>query len=225
MIRKVVLTIVVSLATAGAAMAQHAGHDNWTPIFDGKTLDGWRGFTSTEPPSGWTIKDGVLARTGPGGDLMTVKEYGDFELALDYRIAPGGNSGIMYRVTTQGERPYWSGPEYQILDNERHADAKNGLDRTSGANYDLIPPSVNVSKPAGEWNTARIVVRGNHVEHWLNGTKVVEYEFNSPEWNALVADSKFKAWPMYGKATKGHIVLQDHGDLVEFRNIRVKELH
>jgi hypothetical protein len=225
MMRKGLLMIVLSLVTAGAAMAQHAGHEEGTPIFDGTSLAGWRSYTSEQPPTGWTIKDGVLARTGAGGDLMTVKQYGDFELSLDYRIAPGGNSGIMYRVTTEGERPYWSGPEYQILDNERHPDAKNGPNRWAGANYDLIAPSANVSKPAGEWNTARIVVRGDHVEHWLNGTKVVEYEFGSPEWTALVAKSKFKVWPMYGKAKKGHIVLQDHGDLVEFRNIRVKELH
>jgi hypothetical protein len=155
---------------------------------------------------------------------MTVREFGSFELELDYKIAVGGNSGIMYRVTTEGDAPYWSGPEYQILDNERHADAKNGPDRLSGANYDLIAPSAAVSKPAGEWNSAKIVVHGSHVEHWLNGTKVVEYEFGSPSWTKLVAESKFKAWPIYGKAARGHIVLQDHGDLVEFRNIRIKDL-
>jgi hypothetical protein len=176
------------------------------------------------PPAGWEAKDGVLARTGKGGDIMTVREYGSFELELDYKIAVGGNSGIMYRVVTEGQAPYWSGPEYQILDNERHPDAKNGPDRLAGSNYDLIAPSAAVSKPAGEWNTARIVVKGNHVEHWLNGTKVVEYEFGSPEWTKMVAESKFKAWPIYGKAARGHIVLQDHGDLVEFRNIRIKEL-
>jgi hypothetical protein len=219
-----ILAFVATLAMGASAIAQPAATSGWTPLFDGKSLAGWRSFKSEAPPSGWTVKDGVLARTDKGGDLMTVGEYGSFELELDYRIAVGGNSGIMYRVVTQGNAPYWSGPEYQILDNERHPDAKNGPDRLSGSNYDLIPPSAAVSKPAGEWNTAKIVVKGNHVEHWLNGTKVVEYEFGSPEWTTMVAESKFKVWPLYGKAARGHIVLQDHGDLVEFRNIRIKDL-
>jgi hypothetical protein len=225
--RMATLALLALLATGASAFAQTAaaGTDaGWTSLFDGKTLAGWRSFKSEAPPAGWTVKDGVLSRTGKGGDLMTVREYGSFDLELDYKIAVGGNSGIMYRVVTQGDAPYWSGPEYQILDNERHPDAKNGPDRFAGANYDLIAPSASVSKPAGEWNTARIVVRGNKVEHFLNGTKVVEYEFGSPEWTKLVGESKFKQWPIYGKAASGHIVLQDHGDLVEFRNIRIKEL-
>ncbi|BCS32781.1 glycosyl hydrolase [Luteitalea sp. TBR-22] len=224
MTRMGILAFVATLAMGASAIAQPAGKDGWTPLFDGKTLAGWRSFKSEAPPAGWTVKDGILARTDKGGDLMTVGQYGSFELELDYRIAVGGNSGIMYRVVTQGDAPYWSGPEYQILDNERHPDAKNGPDRLAGANYDLIAPSAAVSKPAGEWNTAKIVVHGNHVEHWLNGTKVVTYEFGSPEWTKMVAESKFKVWPMYGKAARGHIVLQDHGDLVEFRNIRIKDL-
>ncbi|WP_291987882.1 DUF1080 domain-containing protein [Luteitalea sp.] len=223
-----ILALAATLATSTAVMAQPAPaakDAGWTTLFDGKSLAGWRGFKSETPPPGWEVKDGVLVHSGKGGDLMTVREFGSFDLELDYKVAVGGNSGIMYRVVTEGNAPYWSGPEYQILDNERHPDAKNGPDRLSGANYDLIAPSAAVSRPAGEWNTARIVVRGNHVEHWLNGTKVVEYEFGSPAWTTMVAESKFKAWPIYGKATRGHIVLQDHGDLVEFRNIRVKDLN
>lgn len=226
--RMATLALLATLATGASAVAQTAPASKdagWTPLFDGKTLAGWRAFKSETPPAGWTVADGVLSRTGKGGDLMTVREFGSFELELDYKIAVGGNSGIMYRVVTEGGAPYWSGPEYQILDNERHPDAKNGPDRLSGANYDLIAPSAAVSKPAGEWNTAKIVVRGNHVEHWLNGTKVVEYEFGSPAWTTLVAENKFKAWPIYGKAARGHIVLQDHGDLVAFRNIRIKDLN
>lgn len=226
--RMATLTLLATMAMGASALAQTAPASKdagWTSLFDGKTLTGWRSFKTEAPPTGWTVSDGVLSRTGKGGDLMTVREFGSFELELDYKIAQGGNSGIMYRVVTQGDAPYWSGPEYQILDNERHADAKNGPDRLAGANYDLIAPSSAVSKPAGEWNTARIVVKGNHVEHWLNGTKVVEYEFGSPEWTKLVAESKFKVWPIYGKAARGHIVLQDHGDLVEFRNIRIKDLN
>lgn len=225
MTRMGILALVAAMAMGASASAQPAaGKDGWVSLFDGKSLTGWRSFKTETPPTGWEAKDGVLARTGKGGDLMTVQQYGSFELELDYKIAVGGNSGIMYRVVTEGQAPYWSGPEYQILDNERHPDAKNGPDRLAGSNYDLIAPSAAVSKPAGEWNTAKIVVKGNHVEHWLNGSKVVEYEFASPEWTKMVAESKFKAWPMYGKAARGHIVLQDHGDLVEFRNIRIKEL-
>ncbi len=196
--------------------------EGWTLLFNGRSLEGWRGYKTEQPPPGWAVQDGVLVHTGQGGDLMTMQPYGDFVLDLDFKIAEGGNSGIMYRVTTDGEQPYWSGPEYQILDNERHRDAKNGPDRLTGSNYDLIAPSKDASKPAGEWNNARIAVTGNHVEHWLNGEKVVEYDFGSPEWTTLVAESKFKAWPSYGKASRGHIVLQDHGDRVEFRNIKIK---
>jgi hypothetical protein len=196
----------------------------WTLLFDGKTLDGWRSYRAEAPPAGWEVKDGLLVRSGRGGDLMTVRQFADFELDLDFRVSEGGNSGIMYRVTTDGQQPYHSGPEYQILDNERHADAKNGPDRLTGANYALHPPAVDTSNPAGQWNNARIVVHGNHVEHWLNGEKVVEYELHSDDWKTRVADSKFADWPIYGKASRGHIVLQDHGDLVEFRSIKIREI-
>jgi len=198
--------------------------EGWTLLFDGKTLDGWRSFKSTTPPAGWEVRDGILARTGKGGDLMTVRQYEDFILDLDYRISPGGNSGIMYRVTPEGEFPYSSGPEFQILDNERHPDAKNGRDRFAGANYDMHPPSKDAGSPAGEWTNARIVVNGNDVEHWLNGEKVVSYALGSDEWKQRLAESKFATWPLYAKAERGHIVLQDHGDLVEFKNIKIKEL-
>ncbi len=198
--------------------------DGWTLLFNGTSLEGWRAFKSETPPTGWEIRDGVLARTGAGGDLMTARQYANFVLDLDYKVSEGGNSGIMYRVTTDGDRPYYSGPEYQILDNERHADAKNGRDRYAGANYALHPPSQDSGNPAGQWNNARIVVDGNLVEHWLNGEKVVSYELHSDDWKQRVAASKFAEWPMYGKATRGHIVLQDHGDLVEFRNIKIKEI-
>ena len=226
--RIAILALVAILGAGASALAQPAAATSdagWTTLFDGKSLAGWRAFKSETPPPGWEVKDGILVHSGKGGDLMTVREFGSFELELDFKIAVGGNSGIMYRVVTDGDAPYWSGPEYQILDNERHRDAKNGPDRLTGANYDLIAPSAAASKPAGEWNTAKIVVRGSRVEHWLNGTKVVEYEFGSPEWTRLVSENKFKAWPIYGKAARGHIVLQDHGDVVEFRNIRIKDLN
>jgi hypothetical protein len=198
--------------------------DGWALLFNGRSLEGWRAFKSETPPTGWEVREGVLARTGAGGDLMTVRQFDNFILDLDYRVSEGGNSGIMYRVMTDGDRPYYSGPEYQILDNERHADAKNGRDRYAGANYALHPPEKDAGNPAGQWNNARIVVNGNRVEHWLNGEQVVAYELHSDDWKKRVAASKFAEWPMYGKATRGHIVLQDHGDLVEFRNIKIKSI-
>jgi hypothetical protein len=198
--------------------------DGWALLFDGATLQGWRAYQSEAPPAGWEVKDGLLTRSGAGGDLMTVRQFDDFVLELDFRVSEGGNSGIMYRVTTDGEQPYHSGPEYQILDNARHRDAQNGPDRLTAANYALQAPSKDAGNPAGQWNNAQIVVQGNHVEHWLNGEKVVEYELHSAEWKAQVARSKFADWPIYGKATRGHIVLQDHGDLVEFRNVKIREL-
>ncbi|HTV00123.1 MAG TPA: DUF1080 domain-containing protein [Luteitalea sp.] len=219
-----IATLALALLASGAApvLAQPAG--GWTPLFDGKTLAGWQGFKGKPLGPGWKVVDGAIVLDGKAGDLVSAKEYANFELELEFKIAEGGNSGIMYRVTNEGDAPYYSGPEYQILDNERHPDGKNGPDRFTAANYDLIAPTGAPNEPAGEWNTAKIVVNGNHVEHWLNGTKVVTYEFASPEWNKLVAESKFKAWPIYGKASRGHIVLQDHGNHVEFRNIRIKEL-
>jgi hypothetical protein len=169
------------------------------------------------------VVDGTIQRTGDGGDLVTDEQFANFELTLDWKIAPGGNSGILYRVADTGDETYFTGPEMQVLDDARHPDGRSPL-TSAGSDFGLYPAPRGAVKPAGEWNSIRLVVNGNHVEHWLNGTKVVEYEFGSPEWTKLVAENKFKAWPIYGKAARGHIVLQDHGDVVEFRNIRIREL-
>jgi hypothetical protein len=196
----------------------------WKLLFDGKTINGWRGYQKTDPPAGWTVVKGELTRTGEGGDLVTNDQYADFELAIDWKIAPKGNSGIFYRGLETEERIYYTAPEYQVLDNDGHPDAKNGPDRFAGANYDLIAPSKNVCHPAGQWNSTRILVRGAHVEHWLNGEKVVDYELWTPEWKTLVANNKFKQWPSYGTAKAGVIGLQDHGDSVAFKNIKIRIL-
>ena len=205
------------------SVAPAADSAGWRRLFDGRTLAGWRGFRSDTAPAGWVARDGILARTGAGGDIMTVDQFGDFELELEWRISEGGNSGIMYRVTEEAEAPYETGPEMQVLDDERHSDGKSQL-TSAGSLFGLYPAPREVVRPAGEWNEARIVADSTHIEHWLNGQKVVETEIGTGEWDAKIADSKFAAWPGFAKARRGHIVLQDHGDVVEYRNIRIREI-
>ncbi len=195
----------------------------WRLLFDGKTTRGWRGFRQRTAPAGWQVVDSGLTRVGQAGDLVTDEEFGDFELALEWKISEGGNSGIMYRVTDAQGETYQSGPEMQVLDDARHPDGRSRL-TAAGSAYGLYPAPAGVAKPAGEWNQVRLVVKGAHVEHWLNGQKVVEYELWSPDWKARVANSKFAQWPTYGLAKKGHIALQDHGDWVAYRNIRIRAL-
>jgi hypothetical protein len=195
----------------------------WRTLFDGRSLEAWRGFRSDRVPAGWQVVDGALTRVGGGGDLMTRDEFGDFELALEWKVAEGGNSGIMYRVTEAAGATYETGPEMQVLDDARHKDGESRL-TAAGSAYGLYPAPAGVVKPAGEWNAVRIVVRGSHVEHWLNGSKVVEYELGSPDWKAKVEASKFKQWPGYGRAASGHIALQDHGDRVAYRDIRIRTI-
>lgn len=193
----------------------------WKLLFDGKTLNGWRGFKSATP--GWQAVDGTLARVGRGGDLMTVDEYGDFELALEWKIAEGGNSGIFFHVRPDGEEVWHTGPEIQVLDNGRHRDGKDSK-TSAGSNYALHAPARDVTRPIGEWNAVRIVVKGPHVEHWMNGEKLLEYELWSPDWEARVQATKFKEFPAYGRAKTGHIALQDHGDPVWYRTIKIRPL-
>lgn len=197
--------------------------DGWTLLFDGTTTRGWRGYRRADMPAGWQAQDGALTRVGAGGDIITEREFKDFELVLEWQISPGGNSGIFYRVTEAGEASYHTGPEMQVLDDATHADGKSRL-TSAGAAFGLYPAPAGIVKPVGEWNEARIRIRGATVEHWLNGVKVVEYELLSPEWLRKVAASKFAAWPGYGRAARGHIALQDHGDRVAFRGIKIREL-
>jgi len=197
----------------------------FVPLFDGTTLAGWHLYRKPGTPvSGWSAVDGVLTRTAASGDLISDREFGDFDLRFEWKISPGGNSGVFYRVGEDEENAYWTGIEYQILDNEHHPDGRNGPDRHAAAVYGMYAPDGAQTVPVGEWNQARIVARGAHVEHWLNGVKVADYELWTPEWKARVAQTKFKDWPRFGMLPKGHIGLQDHGDEVSYRNIRVKEL-
>jgi 3-keto-disaccharide hydrolase len=224
--------VAIAALVGSAIMAQNGAMNTLTPqetaagwklLFDGKSLAGWRGFKTETPPAGWKAVDGTLTRETGGGDLMTVDQYGDFELRLDWKISDGGNSGIMFHVTPDGEETWHSGPEMQILDNAKHKDGANPL-TSAGSNYAVHAPIRDVTKPVGEWNTVRLVVKGAHVEHWLNDVKVVEYELWSPDWDKRVQASKFGKIPPYGKAKRGHIAIQDHGDRVWYRNLKIKPL-
>jgi len=206
----------------------------WKLLFDGKTTNGWRGYNKeTFPTKGWKIDDeGNLTvsksgteEAGFGGDIITIDQFENFELMVDFMVTDTGNSGILYRVLEMEDFAIWqNAPEFQVLDDQTYIDM-GGMDMTThltGDNYDLHSSTGKYSNPVGEWNTAKIIVEGNHVEHWLNGKKTVEYELLSPEWEALVAKSKFKTYPQYGRTVKGHIGLQDHGHLIKFRNIKIK---
>lgn len=193
----------------------------WRLLFDGKSTAGWRAYGADSMPSGWQAVDGSLTRVSRAADIITKEQFGDFELSLDWKLEPRGNSGIFYRAVEGLEWIYHGAPEYQVLDDAGHRDGQNPL-TSAGSDYGLYPAPRGVVKPAGEWNSTRIVARGAHVEHWLNGQKVVEYEQGSPDWAKRVAGAKFAAWPQYGKAMRGHIGLQEHGGRVEFRNIKIR---
>lgn len=195
----------------------------WRLLFDGRTSDGWRGYGRTDMPSGWQVVDGALTRVAGAGDIITEETFRNFELELEWQVEPGGNSGIFIRAVESAVPIYHGAPEYQILDDDTHSDGASEL-TSAGANYGLHPVPRGVVRPAGEWNQARIVVNGDHVEHWLNGQRVVEYELGSEDWERRVAASKFAEWPEYGRAAEGHVGLQDHGDRVAFRDIRIRVL-
>ncbi len=241
------LTLVAVLAVAGSlnSVAQQAlntltaqeSTEGWKLLWDGKTTTGWRGEHSLNfPKTGWELKDGVLSVTdhsgeegGNAGDILTTRKYKNFELTAEFRLTPGANSGIKYFVDPDLNEGRGSaiGYEYQILDDAVHPDAKKGKngDRTLASLYDLIPAAKDKPvKPVGEWNTARIVVRGAHVEHWLNGVKVVEYKRFTPQFRELVAGSKYHVWPGFADVPDGYILLQDHGFPVSFRNLKIREL-
>ncbi|HKB52759.1 MAG TPA: DUF1080 domain-containing protein [Ramlibacter sp.] len=201
--------------------AEHAA--GWRLLFDGKTTDGWRGYRMDSVPVGWRVVDGALTRVAGGDDILTREAFANFMLELDWNIAPGGNSGILYRVTEEYDEPYWSGPEMQVLDDARHPDGQSPL-TSAGSNYALYPSPRGIVKPPGEWNHVRIVVNGNHVEHWLNGQRVVEYELGSPDWVARVAQSKFAKYRDFGRAPAGYIDLQEHGARVAYKNIKIRVL-
>jgi len=216
-----VLTLLISFGSI-------AQKGKWVNLFDGKTTNGWHTWKETSV-KGWHVMNGVLMTHGKNGDLVTDKEYGDYILEFEFKAAPKGNSGLVYKViedvnNKELKSTYTSGPEYQIIDDANYPDKITDKQKT-GANYDITAPfSLTAVKPAGEWNKGKIVIKNNRIEHYLNGIKVADYEYGSVKWADDVAGSKFAKWP-YAKAhARGKIALQDHGDMVSFRKIRIKEL-
>lgn len=216
------------------SLTEKEKEEGWTLLFDGKTTDGWRGvYREDFPQKGWKVEDGYLKVVSSGGgeadfggDIITEQEYSSFELSLEFRLTEGANSGIKYFVKERYPKPEGSaiGIEYQLIDDSRSdVDAKGTWSLASV--YELYPAKNKKAKPIGAFNKARILVRGDHVEHWLNGNKVVEYTRGSEEYRKLVAESKYKGYENFGEAHKGHILLQDHGHAVAFRNIKIRELN
>jgi hypothetical protein len=195
----------------------------WHLLFDGSTLSGWRSLKSPAPGAGWKAEDGMIVRTAASGDLVTSGSYGDFELSIEWKVADETNSGILYRIDLGQDQTYFSGPEYQLLDNLRGGDRFDPK-HLAGALYDIVAPPHDFTHPVGTWNFTRIVVRGWHVQHWLNGEKIVDIDLGTPEGRAMIAASKFKRWPVYATFARGHIALQDHDGMVSFRNIKLREL-
>lgn len=200
-------------------------------LFDGRTTDGWRGYKMKEMPPGWQVIDGILTRVaggaggkgaGGGDDIITKDQYDNFELRLQWRVGKGVNSGILYRVTEDAVTSWHVAPEMQVLDNVGWGESDRN--HHAGALYDLYAPTKDTTRKPGEWNDVKLIVNGNHVEHWLNGEKVVECELHSDDWNERVAKSKFRDKPDFAKATKGHICLQDHSGKIEYRNIKLRPI-
>jgi hypothetical protein len=196
----------------------------WQLLFDGKTTAGWRGYQMREMPPRWSVVDGVLTKSGSSEDIVTTAEFGDFELLVDWKLAPRGNAGLFYRASEEYNRVYWSAPEFQLLDDSLAPDGRNPL-TSAGAAYGFYPAPRGIVRPANEWNTARIVARGTHIEHWLNGTKLLEYEIGSPDWEAKYKASKFAPYEHFARATKGLIAIQgDHNGTLALRNIKIRPL-
>ncbi len=232
-VRKLMLFLIAAFTLA---FAPYQKKDNtltkaerkagWILLFNGKDTDGWKGFRNREA-KGWKVEQGELVcipgNVGNRADLVTTAQYDNFELSFDWRIAPAGNSGVMYRVTETNGATYESGPEYSLIDDEGYPDHLTPRQK-SGADYDVHAPSSLEAKPVGEYNNSRIVVNGAKVEHWLNGKKVVAFELWSPEWTAMKNNSKWRDVAPYAMAKSGHIALQDHGGGVWFKNIKLRKL-
>lgn len=223
-------TATVSVPDSINSLTDAERQDGWELLFDGSSLADWRGFKRDTVPRGWTVDNGAIYFTGepsnqdgePPLTLITKDTYADFDLRIEWKISPDGNSGIMYRVTEEENLPYETGPEYQVLDNATLEDGDQV--HQSGALYGLYAPSDDVTNPVGEYNETRLVVRGSHVEHWLNGTKLLEAEIGSDTWMDRIEGTKFANWPNFAQADEGHLALQDHGYPVWFRDVKIRPL-
>ena len=206
-----------------AASASAPVTQEWRNLID-PTMSAWRGYRQPDMPSEWTVQDGVLSKVKSTKDIVTRDQYANFELEWEWKLHEGGNAGVFYHGTEEFEKIYFTAPEYQLLDDANAPDGKSRL-TSAAANYALYPAPAGVVKAADQWNSSRIVARGAHVEHWLNGQKVVEYEAGSPDWEAKVKASKFATWPKYGRISKGHIGIQgDHAGELALRNMRIRAL-
>jgi hypothetical protein len=213
-----------STASGATPLTAEQRAAGWRSLFDGTSTAAWRGYKEQGVPAGWSIVDGVLTKSGSVGDLMTRDQFGNFELALDWKLSKGGNAGVFYRGTEEYDKIYWSAPEYQLLDDPNHPDGQSRL-TSAGADYGLYPSPAGVVKPAEQWNSTLIVAKGNTIQHWLNGQKLLEYEISGPDWTAKVKASKFLAYPHYGLAPKGFIAVQgDHDGALSIRNVRIRKL-
>jgi len=221
------LTIAASplFAVAPNTLTPEEKSAGWKLLFDGASLQGWRGYKTEAIGAGWKVQEGALVLTqGKSGDLVTAQEYADFELSFEWKISEGGNSGVIYRAGLGESAPYRYGPEYQVLDNDKATDNKLG-NHLAGSLYDMGPEVPrNAVKAVGQWNESRLLVKGWKVEHWLNGKKLVAADLASAEGKALIAKSKFKDWPKFASLLKGHIALQDHGNVVSYRSLKIREL-
>jgi hypothetical protein len=226
------MAALLGIAVCGSAQKQNTlckkeKKAGWVLLFNGKDMDGWKFYSGGEVDQGWKVIDGVMNNSGEGsdhgGDIITTVQFADFELYLEWKASPESNSGVFYRVQEGDDRGITDAPEYQLLD-DKGWPSKLDPGQYSGANYAMHPPEGGEVKPLDQWNTTRIVVRGRKVQHYLNGEKVVEYELWSDDWKERKNNCKWKDKPLYGMAKKGHIGLQDHGGLTQFRNIKIREL-
>jgi 3-keto-disaccharide hydrolase len=221
------LTLLALACAAGAcAAAQPAGGASagWHSLLGADSASAWRGWKEPGLPAGWQVAGGVLSKDGPVDDLVTTRNYRNFELELEWKVGKAGNSGIFYRGTHEYDHIYWSAPEYQLLDDANTEDGKSQL-TAAGSDYALYAAAAGAVRPYDHWNKSRLIVNGNHVEHWLNGRKVVECELKSADWKKRVAASKYAKYPDYGLADTGLIGLQgDHPGALAVRNIRIREL-
>lgn len=223
-------TVGVVAAPAAAPVVQAPNtltpaeaQEGWTLLFDGRSTAGWRGWRLDSMPPGWQVVDGALARVSPASDIVTVGEYRNFDLRLDWNVPPGGNSGIFYRADEKSTYIFQGAPEMQVLDDTLQTDGASLL-TAAGSVSGLYPTRKGVVHSAGTWNHAEIIVKGRHVEQWLNGVRVVAYVLESPDWVERVHHSKFEQWPDYGRALTGHIGLQDGGTGVQYANVKIRVL-